>query len=760
MIPTLYWAQSALIQALERHNVFGLVTDGKALTKWQSRLLALMEGSSAAQRVGWELMLTTMRQSPFERLEALAVKLLERVVKVLKQQQSRKEENEDTEKATFSACGVAQVLLLHVEKYSPDTRREMLELLGKLLQPLVALLSTCKSNLVVTLMDLIATLLRSSPNSLRSYATKIESACVATLFSCADVDKLKAHRATVCLALLCNVFDQPQQMWLQMAQKALAAAHQQLDLFASKRFTLPSAEEVMGKKLWVQGAASRQLPLYQRADVTLNRMNWALNALCELVSARTLTQCRGQISEREVQQILPDIILFARRALGIRADEVGKHTGVSDDGERLPICVIYAVLPRVYALALRTLSSFVERAGICALRHASTITRALLLASESVGDGEDLQALANATAVCARRMGASTVEKLGIPLLNELMMRSKRSLGETKATTDAAMTLAAQQNDAKDRGKSKKRKRQAAAAATLAALNESRRVADQARFVSMRDERVGALSLTTILTAVASCVSVYGSLLPEDCRSLVNEFTLKALQCRQNVRSSHANDAIDPVTLALLSGTVTADHTGSHGMNLLCGIQYWQRRVAGSGGASSALELVALNAGEAILHPRAPPMTINVHEGPKNEGKASGGFSRTNSHGVRLVTLAGDAMDWDENESEDAETEQKIVQQKQESVKPDAGTVLDDGEEEDEDEEEDYDDSHVPNASTAIVTDLEMDEAEANNKGHDKVDDVPAVQHASNSEDKKLPTAAVVEEEEEDDFPDIVIDDD
>ncbi|KAI9905381.1 hypothetical protein PsorP6_014167 [Peronosclerospora sorghi] len=104
-------------------------------------------------------------------------------------------------------------------------------------------------------------------------------------------------------------------------------------------------------------------------------VNWLVLALC------------GQLSEREAQQILPYRILFTQRALG----NTWKSTRVYEgDGERLPLCVIYAVLPREYALALRSL---VERAGICALRHASTIPRALLLASESVGDGQDVQAL-------------------------------------------------------------------------------------------------------------------------------------------------------------------------------------------------------------------------------------------------------------------------------------------------------------------------------------------------------------------------------
>ncbi|KAL4176338.1 hypothetical protein KRP22_001289 [Phytophthora ramorum] len=720
--------QTALRAALERHNVFGLVTDGKALTKWETRLLQLVEGTPTARRVGWELLMTTVRQSPLEQLESLASKLLERIVKVLKQQQSAKDQEQNEEEATAAACGVARALLLHVDRFNPDVRREVLELLGKMLQPLVALLlskqQTSKSALVIAQLELIATLLRASPNSLRSYAVKIESACVAALFLAADGsdgDDVVAQKATVCLALLCNASDKPQQVWTQMVQKALAAAHQQLDLLAGKRSTVPTTEGVTGKKL------------------------------------------RGQISEREVQQVLPDVVLFARRAMGVRAHEVGKHTGVSDDGVRLPVSVVFAVLPRVHAQALRALSASVERTGLCALRHASKITRVLLLATESVGDGEDLQALADATAVCARRLGASTVEKLGVPLLTELVARCKRSLDVKTSTgttsSGVAKVLAAQQNDTKNGGsKSKKRKRQAAAAATLAALNGGNVAAGQASFVSLRDEAVVALSLETVLTAIAGCVGVYGSLLPDECRSAASEIALKAVQRRHVVGSGHAHASIDPVAFALLSDAVTADASGSHAANLLRGLQYWQRRIISSGGASSALQLVALNAGEAMLHPRAPPMTINFQQKSSNEqdSRRFGGASKA----VRESAVLGDAMDWDENdrddssskdESDEEDAESETTHAKQESTKTEPPNVTE--EEEEEEEEEDYDDAR-PQA-TSTVTPMEDEKEE---------DEEPVTKRAKDSDEETNVIVAAIEadgndDDDDDDFPDIVVDD-
>ncbi|KAK1934290.1 hypothetical protein P3T76_011493 [Phytophthora citrophthora] len=763
-LETFLTQQKALSSALERHNVFGLVTDGKALNKWQTRLQQLVEGSSSARRIGWELLLTTTRQSPLERLESLAVKLLEQIVKVLKQQQSSKTEDDDAEETSTAACGVAQALLLHVHRFNPDTRREVLELLGKLIQPLVALFSSKRQNnkisLVVAQLDLVTTLLRTSPNSLRAYAVKIESACVGALFPAADGsddDEVAAQKATVCLALLCNASDKPQQVWTQMAQKALEAAHQQLDLLAGKRTTTPSIEGVTGKKLWVQGAASQSLPIYQRAEVTLVRMARALSALHELLSARTATLNRGQISEREVQQMLPEIVNFARRAMGVRAHEVGKQTGVSDDGVRLPVSVVYAVLPRVHAQALNALSAVVERAGICALRHASKITRVLLLASESVGDGEDLCALADVTAVCARRLGASTVEKLGVPLLNELVTRCKRNLDEKTNTASpsnsVAKALAAQQNDSKNSGsKSKKRKRQAAAAATLAALNGGNAAAGQASFVSLRDEAVVARTLEAVLTSIASCVSVYGSLLPEESRSLASEMVVKAIQRRHVVGSSHVHSAIDPVALVLLSDVVTVDASGAHGMNLLRGLQYWQRRIIGSGGAASALQLVALNAGEVMLHPRAPPMAINFQKNvsKEQENRLFGATAKMSKES----SVLGDAMDWDENEPEESDGEE--TQEKKNEAKPEASTVTEE-EEEEEEEEEDYDDAR-PAEPKQTPMQVEKEEAEASES--DEEDAEPAPKRSKDSDDEKKPVVTVESDDDDDDFPDIVVDDD
>ncbi|CAI5742758.1 unnamed protein product [Hyaloperonospora brassicae] len=706
-----------LCEALERHNVFGLVTDGKALTKWQAKLLQLIDGPGACGCVGWKLLLTTTRQSSLARLELLATELLERVVKLLKRQVSSKEDDIGAWEATAAALGVAQVLLRHADRYNPDIRREVQEQQAKLLQPLVALLLSKRQSSEMALafvaaLELIAALLRVSPNSLRTYAVKIESACVNALFPAANGDaqnEILAEKAMTCLALLCNASDKPQQVWMLMAQKALEAAHQQLDLFASKRSTAYFTEAMTGKKLWVQGAASQHLATYHRAEVTLVRMTRAVSVLCELLSARTATQNRGQVSEREAQQILPGVVLFAQRAMAVRAHEVGKHTGVSDNGVRLPLSVIYAMAPRVYVQALRALSASVDRTGLCALRHASKITRVLLLASENVGDAEDLQALAHATAVCARRLGASTVEKFGVPLLTDLVTRCKRSLDEATSTqlpaNDLMVKLATQQMDMKNNSsKSKKRKRQAAAAATIAALNGGNTFGSQAAFVSVRDEAFVTLTLETVITAAAGCVSVYGSLLPEDCRSLFRGLLLEAAQHRQMVGSGQTYGEVDPVALALLSDVVTADTVGSHAANLHYGIQYWQRRIVRTGGALSVFQSVALNVGEALLHPRAPPLTIDFQKDSSEEQKHNG-YHRSEPKAIAWTAGLDNAMEWDGSEHDDSGDggAEDVERPNEESTELGASTVVDD------DLDEDYEDAR-PQGPTDEPMEVDMQE--------------------------------------------------
>ncbi|KAL7683198.1 putative pre-rRNA-processing protein Rix1 [Plasmopara halstedii] len=757
-IETFMSQQVILCEALERHNVFGLVTDGKALSKWQNRLIEFIGGSSKASRIGWELMLITIRQSPLERLEALTVNLLDRAVKVFKRQQSSNNIDETMAHTIVAICGVMRVLLLHVEKYNPETRREALELLPKLLQSLVVLmLHTTNASMAIAQFKLVSMLMCETPNALRGFAVKIESACVNVLFSNVDgcaVNEKVVEEATVCLATLCNVFDDSQQVWIQMVQKALEVAHQQLDLLAKNRVTMAPVEEVTKKKPWAQEVISHQLPIYQRVSLTLNRMVYALCVLHELLNVSVRIKTRRHVSEREVQQVLSDIISFVRRAMGVRAHEVGKHTGLSDDGVRFPVSVVYAVLPCVHVQALRVLSATIERAGICALRHAGKVTRVLLLASESVGDGEDLKALADATSVCARCLGASTVEKLGVPLLNELILRCERTLDDEASSICSFKPVASvQHNDLKNSGnKSKKRKRQAAAAATLAALKNGN-AATNTRFVSLRDETVIASNLNAILMAVATCVSVYGSLLPQQCRSLTSKLILKSVQCRHVVLSQDPS-VVDPVVLALLSDALTADALGSHGANLLEGNCYWQRRSIGISTASSTLQLIALNASEAVVHPRAPPISINFQQ-HSNKEENHNSFSDILKP-TKEFTIQGDVMDWDENEQNNCDDEDGKVEPVE--TKHLKSPIVETNEEEEEVEEvekveEDYEDVH-PQAAPKDVERMQVDDI--SNKKHDaeEGDDGPTAQWMNEKSDTFGEA-----DQDDDDFPDIVVDD-
>ncbi|TDH70964.1 hypothetical protein CCR75_004238 [Bremia lactucae] len=727
--------QKTLCDAFERHNVFGIVTDGKALMKWQTRLLDLVNGLAPARRIGWELFSFTMRQSPFERLESLCPTLLEHAVKAFKRHQSNKSEDEDTVETTSAVCNVVQVLVQHINRMNPETRREALDLLSKLLPPLVTRIASKnqQSPAFLAPFELLQTVLIVSPTSVRHHIHKIETACITALFSKSTSNDMLLS-ITNCFALLSNASASPQLVWTQMAHNALKRAHEHLDVFAGKSPATLTMELETDTKLWPPDVQNSKLPLYQRAENTLVLMKRALVFLQELLRCSTSFESHHLISEREIQQVLLPILHFSRRAIGIQAHEVGRHTGVSEDGVRLPLSVVYAMLPRVHVQGLDLLSILMESAGLCALRHASKITRVLLVALESSKNDDDLTALAHTIAVCVRSLGASTVEKLGVPLLHALIGRCKHSLEQTTRKGGNVMPVAPTTSlkDVKHKNmKSKKRKRQAAAVATIAALNGSHLSASQAPFVSRRDEKVMAQTLNAGLLAIAACISVYGSLLPQHCRHEASELILRASTCRY-VNWNLVNEGMDAVTVALLSDAVTANEFGAHGTNLLQGLHSWQRRRRSSV-ASSVMQLVALNVGEALLHPRGPPMVITIQqEGTKDLDTSS--YKSTSKLEFKTRLNYEEALDWEEMPKVDQECKMERNQALNE-----VGAVT---------EEEDEDDDIPATFSNRI------DKEEIRMNQDDTTDQKEDLTTTWN--EKKV---ATVDSDEEDDFPDIVIDD-
>lgn len=828
-----FLAQLPAVRAvLSRHNVLGRVRDGKALGKFHSKLLQLIDAPEL-QAAGWELALVVVSQCALDTLETLAPALQSRAVRSAKALASTKQETSDDDALAFAvACRVCAVALRGVGRFAPDVRRDLLDALAKQLVPslLSFLLSALEQpetsdageSVCTEALKFLCTALDAAPSSMRSHATKIESVSVAALFR-SDVSGAIAlsvginangseqpkvspltRAAAACLSKLPAASDKPLQAWTHMAQKAVEALHAQLDLLAGKRSTTNAASSSSvptNLKIWMRHASSSavdmDLSALERGDACALLFSRAADALTTVMTSRI-------VSEREVQAVLVDIIAVARRALATRAHEVGKHTGVSKDGERLPVSVVYGVLPNVHASALQVLSSVVGRAGICSLRYAGRITRTLQLAVENLrleagasynAGGSTLgssssRALYDAIAVCVTTMGASTVERLGTPLLTELVAQCQTQLVDPTAPSVSAQASANSVASGDKKGKKRKRQ-QASGVPDVSQLNAA--LATDA-YVSEYDRRERASNAHAALAAVATCVAVYGSLLPESERRAASEIAIvAATNCADKSASVNAS-AANAVALAMLTDAVTCDAASAHGGNLLNGMESWQhlatRRTAfgaSEGGSSDGvalsvlLPLAALNAGEALLHPRAPPFVVNVASLEEETsgahllqkrletGASSSSVFLSSRRGAQSTPVRGDADDWHATESalvQSSKTDEEndeSEQAKNDDDEAKAPVVVVDEEEEDQ-EEEDYEDERPAkkaNASTDEDSVEVEDGQQASSDGSEQGGEEAERDDEQEPSDSGVKASKADEENDDDDdeFPDIVMDD-
>lgn len=766
---------------LLQQNVFGLVHDGKALEKFQTKLFHVIDQPPSVldkhvRAAAFELQLVVVHQCAMEQLETLTPKLIERIIKVVKYQQ------DGSNPVLAPALNVAAVVVRNIEVLTPEVRRELYDSFSKFLPAVLSQLQTLGNKSERTPSDVqlwksgiqvFTELLEASPNALRIYATKIEQVCV-LMFQCADDNALTGEESVYavgarCLGLLSNASDKTHQLWKQIVERTIEMANLQVDLLSGKR----SASQMTAMKGWVKDNASDALlSVYQRAELVLARLR-----LAEAVLAETMTN--RAISEREVQLVMNDIIALARRALSVRATEIGKQSAVSEDGFRLPSSVVYGILPRVQELSLRILAATVQRAGICALRHASKIIKVLRLASENAShDSHD--ALYFTIGVCVRSLGASTVEKLGVPLLEEMVARCKSDLDTSRNATQSddeanqgpSSVALAEKKGGKSSSKGKKRKRQT----DVSQLSEA---ATTLPFVSRHNQLLLARNVDAALASIATCVSVYGSILPMATRSAASEIALFAVQERAKQRFSTSTSGaagalgVDAVALLLLADAVSADATGAHATNLTSGLHYWRAHarhsaLQSSSGASSdvstILQFVALNAGETLLHPRAPPLSINFQDAATKDSKQTqqqrllsgytssavrGGASASSNNGTASGVRG--KMDWDDNkdnadndaEEADEEEESRSESPAKQSDSPKKQKVVGNEEEDDvkavdvseeEDEEDDFEDERPAQAA-------------------DKEED------ADDDEESKAVPRTTNDDDDDDEFPDIVVDD-
>lgn len=716
----------ALLASFSSLNVFALVADGKALTKVHSAVLQLLEdrSSPALQCAGFRLAALIASQSPLEPLEKFAPTVLDRAVRILKR-------NSTDEAVAVAACQAAAAVAQTVDQFQGDTRRELLDAVGKLVPALLTSRENPSSEFQTEALRVTIALLDACPTALRSFATKLETASIALLFGSSDGEY---EAAIDCLVRLPAASDQPQLTWTHMTRKALAAIHLQLDVLGATAAATSSDDSPPNLKLWTRSAVaiSTDLPVYQRAATTAHAFARSATVIKQLAASRV-------VSDREVVAVLPDVVSAMRRALATRALEVGKQTGVSADGVALPVSAAFAVLPIVHAAALQSLGASVHRAGTGALRRGSQIGRTLLLAVETLRVGAaDRTALFEAVSLCVSALGASAVDRVGVPLLDELVSLANEDLDEP---VEAAVPVAVSSRGGDKKGK--KRKRQNGPDISALAATQA------APFVAAQEREIRSKNVAAALGAVSTCVGVYGRLLPAPSRRAASELVLRAARLQ-----TQASSQTDAVVLALLTDAVTGDAASSHGRNVLEGLTFWRRavRYGPAAGASLLLPLAALNAGEALLHPRGPPLEL-AEASEETVVKSKKPFGRTTS------MLRGNADDWHGNEAEasdndaddnagddviDSAGDEKM---NTEEVKTETPATVDDVEE----EEDDYDDERPAKAV--------------------KAEEAPAVEESSEDEGPSKPAAPVVatveptkptaddDADEDDEFPDIVMDD-
>lgn len=730
----------------DQQNVFALVTDGKALGKLQSVLVQLMDqpptqGADAlrVKAAAYDLLLVMLQQFPLTVIESyVTTAYVERIFKTLKFDQTKSDDVHERKLVAIAACKVTRELVRHVELYTPEARRALFDSFPKLFPALLALLNGVAkgdwshesdyelwSNGIAVFMQLLEV----SPNALRSFSAKIEALCIQVFqlpVAARDPSVAVYHENAIkCLGLLANASEKPHSSWKQMMDRAIEMMHVQVDGLVGKRQN-SQTQQPTGIKHWTKEASSDTSTVYQRSATIIYRLK---------VTASIVAQCLANrsISEREVQLVLGDVIVLTRRTVAIRAQDVGKQSAVSEDGVRLPSSVVYGMLPDVQTYVLQAFSATIDRAGICALRQASKIISVIHLACETSCEASQ-GALYRSINTCVRTLGASAVEKLGNPLVQDIVARCKRSLDDTKALQESETKQAPQPAAVSEKKsqKGKKRKRQTVDVSKL--LDAAQHVP----FVSAHTQAVRARNVEAALLAIATCVNVYGSVLPIATRSLASEVCLLARKHQQKQAGAVAVNS-EAISMLLLSDAMSADASGAHGANLVQAMQFWNSAAAQSHQQTSMLmQLIALNAGETLLHPRGPPLAVPLEQEATAVQKQR--LRKELSSSVR------GAMDWDnedneeesdaedetktteavEEEQEKDETVVKRVKTKEDEEMPDAeedAEVAEEEQEEDEEEEEadeeDFDDKRPQVASTAT----KLQAAQINDDGDDSDDD-------------------------------------
>jgi hypothetical protein len=354
------------------------------------------------------------------------------------------------------------------------------------------------------------------------------------------------------------------------------------------------------------------------------------------------------ISERDIVLVFPNIVSLCCRAFAIQAAEVGKQSGISEDGYALPVCVLYSVLPDVMKPFYRILACTVRCAGISSLRYSSLIFKALTLAYDNSPEEIHVNYFA-CVEECINVLGASTYEKVGKPIFDKIIVYIQNSLSKMAGSStcdSAANKELGNGKNASETIKGRKRRRQV----DTTALSD----VNLPLFVTRKISGLYTANINAALKALSSFVLTYGGLVPPSSRNSM--LRLIELLRRSDKLLLHC----DSMSHLLISNMLTADHNGCHGNGLVDALDNFKRN------PDSTLSCIGLNACESILHPRAPPIAVNFQDSKQNTLLSVPNGSNVNSPSQSRIVSGN--IDWEAQEKVDDALQYEAGENKQEEI--------------------------------------------------------------------------------------------
>ncbi|OQS01211.1 hypothetical protein ACHHYP_01786 [Achlya hypogyna] len=697
-------AEAGQIQAMLRDQaVFRFVHAGNAYNKFFNHMITMSKDAAVYKQVAaLEYLAVIVAGSAIETLEPRVPKVLDVVYHALKHQHSS---------VCVPALRIVADLLAAADDATPEGRRAIIEQISRLapliLQHLHSVPLTAETTTYfVASYDALLMGLTHHSTSFRSFAIKIEQACLLVLNPPMDVAVARAvvPSAAACLGAVANATaaDATSSMWTQLVERALLALHYQLDLASGKDKASEGRNRPGALKLWVKDTVYGSLPLYLQAQ----RVAFKFEALGAILTALLRTP---SIGEKDVAAVAPDFLALLRRAFSVRADAVGKASAVSEDGRQLPSSVLFGILGQLQAPLLTALTALVTRAHVTLFRSAAAVAKVVSLACHGAASAA-LPALHAALQTLVASLGAGGYATTTQFVVQWALAEAETVLAQTRAKASLTVVAPKALN-------AKKRRRD-----NLPLVSES-----TATSLPLEQRAALRAHLNGALGTLAAALHAAGMFVPAADRRRVASIVAA---CRAD--TVLALDA-DAITLLGLADAVVVDAQGHRGAALAHSMQAWTARQSGR------LRALALSVGESLLHPRAPPMSVEL-AAATTEPQAPRGLSTQ-----RVTAALAQDMDWDdESGDEDAE----------DAAKEEA---------EDDDEEDEVDDKKDESAKRQKIDDAPapVEEAVVAEKPTAAVEE-PAVvaKEAVQEPAVAAPASAVPEaDEEEFDFPDIVDED-